>query len=287
MGASMSDLEAWVGREQVEDDRLDLFPARGMAALLDRDAASLVEGTPLPAGWHWLWFKPLDRRSALGDDGHARRGGFLPPVPLPRRMWAGGTLAFPGELRLGERVIRRSTIESVEEKTGRTGRLVFVTVRHRVESVRGLAVDEAQHIVYREAAAGGPGDGPPAPADAAWSDAFVADAITLFRFSALTFNSHRIHYDEPYATRVESYPGPVVHGPLLALLLLDGATRHGGRAPAQFSYRALSPLFAGEPFLIEGDAPPAANTSGSCELWIAGPRGLATRATAQWEGGTV
>jgi len=284
---AMADLRSWVGRERVDEDRIDLFPARGMAALLDRDAASFVEGAPLPAGWHWLYFKPLARRSALGDDGHARRGGFLPPVALPRRMWAGGTLAFPGALRLGERALRRSTIESIEEKTGRSGRLVFVNVRHRVESGHGLAVDEEQHIVYRETRGGGPGDGPPPPAPPAWSDPFVADAITLFRFSALTFNGHRIHYDEPYATRVENYPGLVVHGPLLALLLLDGAARRAGRVPAQFTYRALGPLFANEPFRIEGVEPPAAGATGECELWITGPRGLAMRATARWEDATA
>ncbi len=273
-----TDLGAWLGRERVEEDVLDLFPARGMAALLDRDPDAFVDGTPLPAGWHWLYFKPLARRSVLGPDGHARLGEFLPPVPLPRRMWAGGTLAWSGVLRLGEKARRRSTIESVEEKSGRSGRLVFVTVRHRIETARGLALDEAQHIVYREATpAPAHAEGPAPLPVAAWSEPFTADAVTLFRFSALTYNGHRIHYDAPYATGAEGYPALVVHGPLLASLLLDAAARHGSRAPEQFTYRALSPLFVDEPFRIEGGASAG---EGEVALWIAGPRGIAMRATA-------
>jgi 3-methylfumaryl-CoA hydratase len=277
----MTDLSDHVGRERVEEDHLDLFPARAMAAVLDRDPWAFEERSPLPSGWHWLYFKPLVPRSALGEDGHERRGSFLPPIELPRRMWAGGNLSFLNELRLGERVLRRSTIESVEEKTGRSGRLVFVNVRHRIETERGLAVDEAQHLVYREGL-GGAGDGPEAPKGAAWSEPFVADAVTLFRFSALTFNGHRIHYDQPYSMREEGYPGIVVHGPLLALLLLDCATRSAGRPPERFAYRAVSPLFAGEEFRLEGAHGLPAGAAGEAEVWAAGPRGMAMRAMAGW-----
>lgn len=280
---AVTDLADWVGRERVEEDLLDLFPARGMAALLDRDPEGLAEGAPLPRGWHWLYFKPLVRRSDLGEDGHERLGTFLPPVELGGRMWAGGTLAFPGELRLGERALRRSTIESVEEKRGRSGRLVFVTVRHRIETAGGPAVDEAQHVVYREATGGGAPEASPAPSSPAWSETLTPDAVTLFRFSALTFNGHRIHYDHPYATEREGYPGLVVHGPLLALLLLDAAVRHGGRDPARFAYRAVSPLFAGEAIRVEGVEPLGLAAAGETELWVAGPRGIAMRATAGWE----
>jgi 3-methylfumaryl-CoA hydratase len=280
----MTDLSDWVGRERVEEDRLDLFPARGMAAVLDKDPLAIGEGSVLPPGWHWFYFKPVVPRSALGSDGHERRGGFLPPVELPRRMWAGGNLSFLGELRLGERVVRRSTIESVEEKTGRSGRLVFVNVRHRIESERGQAVDEAQHLVYREGT-GGAGEGPEAPRSPAWSDAFTADAVTLFRFSALTFNGHRIHYDQPYSLREEGYPGIVVHGPLLALLLLESAARHAGRHPARFAYRAMSPLFAGEEFHLQGAQALSRDAAGESEVWAAGPRGVAMRAMAGWEVG--
>jgi 3-methylfumaryl-CoA hydratase len=199
-------------------------------------------------------------------------------------MWAGGTLSFPGTLLLGDRARRRSAIRSVEEKQGRTGRLVFIEVHHRIETERGPAIDETQSIVYREATAGAAPGGAASPGPPAWSDVFSADAVALFRFSALTFNGHRIHYDEPYA-RIEGYPGLVVHGPLLARLLLDAAVRQSARAPERFAYRALSPLFAGESFRLEGAGRPAAAPAdvASDELWVAGPRGLAMRATAEWQ----
>jgi len=278
------DLSQWIGREEVKEERLDPFAARAFAALLDRDPDAFGEGAVLPAGWHWLYFKPVVRRSETGPDGHPHRGGFLPPIELPRRMWAGGSLTFSGPVLLGEWARRSSTIESVEEKDGRTGRLVFVNVRHRIETERGHAVDEVQNLVFRGASSGAAGEGPPPPGTAAWSDAYAADAVTLFRFSALTFNGHRIHYDQPYATGEEGYPGLVVHGPLLALLLMDAASRHGGRAPARFAYRALSPLFADEPFRIEGTEPFPPDTAGDGEVWVAGPRGTAMRAMAGWDG---
>jgi 3-methylfumaryl-CoA hydratase len=282
--ASAGDPRAWVGRERVEAGRLDLFPARGMAALLDRDPAALAEGDPLPPGWHWLYLNPATPRSRLGPDGHARRGGFLPPVALPRRMWAGGRLRFPRPLLLGERVERRSRILSVEEKQGSTGSLVRVTVAHEVRGEGGGAVEEEQDLIYREAARPGepPRATPPLPAEAEWREAFLPDAVTLFRFSALTFNGHRIHYDHPYATGVEGYPGLVVHGPLTALLLLDAAARHAGRRPAAFRYRAVGPLFGDEPITLAGRA---AAGPDAAEAWAAGPSGtVATRAEVEWAG---
>ena len=280
----MTDFTEWVGRQRVEEDRLDLFPARGMNAVLDRDPLAFQEGSALPRCWHWLYFKPLVRRSDLSDDGHEKKGAFLPDVGLPRRMWAGGKLAFSGELKLGETVRRTSTIESVEEKAGRSGRLVFINLRHRVEGERGLAVDETQNLVYREGGVPAVGEGPAAPESPAWSEPFAADNVTLFRFSALTFNGHRIHYDQPYSSREEGYPGVVVHGPLLALLLLDGATRNGGRAPERFAYRAVSPLFAGEGFRLEGAGGLPRGAAGESEVWAVGPRGTAMRAMAGWDG---
>jgi 3-methylfumaryl-CoA hydratase len=279
----MTDLSSYVDKQRVEDDFLDLFPARAMAALLDRDPESFAAGTPLPPGWHWLYFKPIVRRSNLGVDGHEKLGGFLPDLGLPRRMWAGGSLTYLAPLTLGEHVRRTTTIESIEEKSGRSGRLVFVTLRHRIDNDRGTAIDEVQNLVYREPTSAAAGEGPAAPKDPGFSDAFTADEITLFRFSALTFNGHRIHYDQPYATSEEGYPGIVTHGPLLALLLQDAALRHGGRSPARFAYRGVSPLFAGETFQVEGAVPLARDEAGETELWVAGPRGLAMRATAGWE----
>lgn len=249
----------WVGRTRTQEDVISLSTARALAAALDRDPDAIADGDPLPAGWHWVSFPPLTRRSDLGPDGVEARGSFLPPIPLPRRMWAGGRLRFPGVVRIGERATRTSTIESVRGKRGRSGPLVFVTVRHRVEGPSGVGVDEEQDLVFREEARAhrGPRAGdtptptfPDGPPD--WSEAFTTDEVMLFRFSALTFNGHRIHYDHPYVTEEEGYPGVVVHGPLIALLLLDAAVRRGGRTPKLFSYRAVAPLFCGERFLVEG-----------------------------------
>ncbi len=284
----IAELESWIGNERVDEDVLTLAPARGMSAVLDRPPEALGPGSPLPLAWHWLYFKPATRRSSLGPDGHERRGDFLPPILLPRRMWAGGRLRFLGTLRLGEPVHRRSTIATVRSKEGRSGPLVFVTVRHEIANEAGVAIEEEQDLVYRDGSGAWGGPPKPPPEAAEWSESFLADAVTLFRFSALTFNSHRIHYDHRYVTEVEGYPDLVVHGPLIALLLLDagsrrlsgstgGSTRGSmGGLPDPFSYRAVSPLFCGEEFRIAGRA----NPDGQTEVWAAHPeRGLAMRAT--------
>ena len=277
------ELQAWVGREEVQPDVLDPFPARGMAALLDRGPDGLREGDELPECWHWLYFKTATRQSELGPDGHARRGGFLPPIPLPRRMWAGGRFRFHAPLVLGERAERRSRILAVEEKSGGTGPLVRVTVLHTLSGARGVAVEEEQDLIYREAPRP---DAPrprtrPAPEDVQWRERFVPDPVILFRFSALTFNGHRIHYDHPYATREEGYPGLVVHGPLIALLLLEAAKRRTGLRPRSFQYRALSPLFDHRPFSLAGRT---ADAGGPTDLWAVDPDGaVATQATVEWE----
>lgn len=274
------ELKDWLGRSRVDRDVLTVAPARGMLALLDRDPRGLDEGRRLPPGWHWLYFRPLARRAELGPDGHPERGGFLPPVSLPRRMWAGGRLRFLHPLRLGQRVERRSEIAAIEEKEGSSGRLVFVTVRHELDAGDGTSVVEEQDLVYREATspAGGFG-GPPPPGEASWSEEYSADSVTLFRFSALTFNAHRIHYDHPYATEVEGYPDLVVHGPLIALLLLDAGARRTGGTPSQFSYRAVSPLFRGEVFELAGRGAGKGEGPG---LWAAHPeRGVAMTASIE------
>lgn len=284
-GRGISHLRRWTGRERVDEDVLTAAPARKMSAVLDRPPGqALGPSARLPPGWHWLYFHSASRRSELGPDGHEVRGGFLPPVPLPRRMWAGGRLRFLGGLELGEVVRRTSTVASVEHKEGRSGPLVFVGVRHRISSEGGrLAIDEVQDLVYRdgsdpvESLAGRSAPAHPPSEPPEWSESFSADAVTLFRFSALTFNSHRIHYDVRYATEVEGYRDLVVHGPLTALLLLDAGSRWIGAPPRSFSYRATGPLFCGEEFTIAGRA-----TRGSDEavLWAAHPeRGLAMRAT--------
>lgn len=278
--AATDALREWVGRTREIKDEVTLARARGMLALLDRDPGELGWGDFLPRGWHWLYFNPTVPRSELGPDGHPARGRFLPPVELPRRMWAGGRLRFVGDLSIGQRAERRSRILSVEEKTGRSGRLTFVTVGHRIGVAGTPALEEEQDLVYREERSPGEGfRGPPPPEEAEWSEPVAADAVTLFRFSALTFNGHRIHYDHPYATEVEGYPGTVVHGPLLALLLLDAGSRRSGRPPLRFAYRAMSPLFCDETFVLAGRA---SEEEGVTELWAAHPqRGTAMRATLE------
>ena len=224
-----------------------------MQALLDRDPNGLREGDPLPLGWHWFYFKRPLRASSLGADGHEHRGAFMPEVDLPRRMWAGGMLRSRGPLVIGERAELRSVVTSVEEKRGKSGRLVFVTVGQTVLQGGRACVEEEQVIVYRGAEvrpARAPAPG--TARDAAWSETFLPTAVTLFRFSALTHNAHRIHFDHRYATVVEGYPDLLVHGPLTALLLLDAAGRHGPAPVTRFRYRAQAPLFVDRPITLLG-----------------------------------
>jgi len=237
-----------------------------MQALLDRDPDGIREGDPLPLGWHWLYFNKPVRASNLGSDGHERRGTFMPEVGLARRMWAGGELRALSPVRIGEPADLSSEIREVKEKRGKSGRLVFVTVDHTVLQDGRACVEEEQVIVYREAEGAkpaapaerepaGPRSTPAAPtgtAAAAWTEAFLPTTVTLFQFSALTYNGHRIHYDHPYVTEREGYPGLLVHGPLTALLLLDAARRHCAKPVASFRYRALAPLFVDEPITLVG-----------------------------------
>ena len=265
-------LEAWVGRTDSRSDVVTAWPAVALAATLDRRDPEPKSGDALPPGWHWLYFLEAKPASELGPDGHPKRGGFLPPVELPRRMWAGGRIEFNRPLRVGDEIRRDSRILSIEPKQGRSGSLVFVTVRHTVSTGGELAVIEDHDIVYREAAK--PGDplpsAKPAPREALWRREIVADPVMLFRYSALTFIGQRIHYDLDYCRNVEGYPGLVVHGPLQVILLLDLARRLGPRPVRRLEYRALHPLFHFERFTVNGnptrDAPQA-------ELWTANSAG--------------
>lgn len=253
-----------MSESRTTEDLLALGRVRALAATLDLDPDALGDGAPLPLGWHWIFFHDAARRSDLGPDGHERAGGFLPSLGLPRRMWAGGRLRFHRPLRVGEPARRVSTVGSVERKEGRSGRLAFVTVRHVLHGADGsVAVEEEQDLVYLEArkpaggasAAEGSRSAGAAGEPADWRESFVADEVTLFRFSALTFNGHRIHYDRQYATEVEGYPDLVVHGPLLALLLLGaGLRRVDAGTGASFEYRAAQPLFCNEEIVLAGGA---------------------------------
>jgi 3-methylfumaryl-CoA hydratase len=276
-------LKDWVGRQETQRDVVTPTPYAALSATLDREPVRPEVGTPLPALWHWLYFLPLHKRSDIGPDGHARRGGFLPPVPLPRRMWAGSRLEFHRPLRLGDAMTRVSTIDGVSEKSGRTGPLVFVSVKHeiRCNDEPDVAVTEFHDIVYREAPK--PGDSPAAPQRApdaaAWTKEWVPDDVLLFRYSALTFNGHRIHYDRRYVTEVEGYPGLVVHGPLIATLLLDLLRWQLPDARVtRFQFRAMRPLFDIHRFAVCGDR---LDDGTSVRLWARDHEGwLAMDATA-------
>ncbi len=246
--------EAWIGRTEERRDTITAAPPAALSATLDRDDPTPSAGTPLPPLWHWLYFLPMARQSELGPDGHARRGGFLPPVPLPRRMWAGSRLDFVHPLRVGDAVRRTSRIAAVTSKNARSGPLVFVTVEHEIANDAGVAIREAHDIVYRDLPApGAPAAAPDAARDEAFARDVVPDDVLLFRYSALTFNGHRIHYDRRYVTEVEGYPGLIVHGPLIATLLLDLLRRERPDAVvARFEFKAVSPLFDLHPFSICG-----------------------------------
>nr|WP_315232946.1 MaoC family dehydratase N-terminal domain-containing protein [uncultured Albidiferax sp.] len=277
---SNSDLTEWVGRTATVQDVLTTTPARSLAATLDREELDFGEGSVLPPLWHWLYFLPSERQSLIGPDGHPRRGGFLPPVALPRRMWAGGCLHFNRPFKVGSAVQRVSRIDGVTRKSGRSGELVFVRVRHDISDAEGIALTEEHDIVYR----GNPtvGDAAVVPqaarTDEQFSRKIVPDPVLLFRYSALTFNGHRIHYDQPYATQVEGYPGLIVHGPLIATLLIEQLQREQPSAHiSAFEFKAMSPLFDIAAFevcgRIDGDL---------ASLWARGPNGeLAMQAEAR------
>ena len=262
-------LADWVGRSEVIEDSVTATPCAALAATLDWPAERPAPGTPLPPLWHWLYFLPLARQSEIGPDGHAKRGGFLPPVPLPRRMWAGSDFAFHEQIVVGDTLARTSTIVDVKEKSGRTGNLIFVRVRHEIRRnwSREVALTEHHNIVYRDAPKPGDVAPPPlaAPAEYAWKRDINADDVLLFRYSALTFNGHRIHYDRKYVTEVEGYPGLIVHGPLIATLLMDLLRREQPKARVTgFEFKAVRPTFDINPFSVHGQP---ANDGKSVRLW--------------------
>ena len=257
MDTELNDLKAWIGRGETLHDQIGATPVKQLDATLDHPQGPVEAGMALPPLWHWLYFLPLHRQSEIGPDGHARRGGFLPPVPLPRRMWAGSQFEFRSPVRVGDAVERTSTIADVSAKEGRTGKLVFVKVRHEVRCNGSAdpAIVEFHDIVYREARRRDDSEPPPQPAQtgAEWQRAVVPDDVLLFRYSALTFNGHRIHYDRKYVTEVEGYPGLIVHGPLIATLLMDLVRRNAPLADvATFRFKAVRPTFDLHPLRVNG-----------------------------------
>jgi 3-methylfumaryl-CoA hydratase len=277
----MSKFEEWIGKTETREEVIASFPANALAATLDRDDPDYTIGTALPPLWHWLHFLPIFKLSEAGYDGHAALGGFLPPVALPRRMWAGSRLNFLAPMLIGNKLRKTSTIKAIKAKSGRSGQLVFVTVGHQVFDGDTLGIDEEHDIVYREEVT--PGATPPAPPMALESSAFSReinpDPVLLFRYSALTFNGHRIHYDHPFCVQSEGYKGLVVHGPLIATLLLDLLRREYPSATLQsFRFRAVSTIFDSELFSVHG------SPEGDCKsfkLWAKREDGtLAMEATA-------
>ncbi len=247
-------LAQWIGRSESVTQRIDPRNARLMQVTLDREA-SLTEGDPLPDFWHYIYFNPEVPASRLKEDGHETLGRFLPPVALPRRMWAGGRVEVTRPLRLGETATKTSTIGDVTLKQGRTGKLCFVTVNHEIRAGDELCLTERQDVVYREEADPNTPKPPgrPAPDTADWSRTIEPDSVLLFRYSALLFYAHRIHYDADYTRDAEHYPGLVVHGPLTATLLIASAVEENRTINLKsYGIRARNPLFVTAPFKVEG-----------------------------------
>lgn len=273
----------WIGRTETQTGVLTQGAAAMLQATVQMEAtAPLQTGDVMPQLWHWAAFNETVPMAQLAQDGHPKRGGFLPPVPLERRMWAAGDLTFVKPLRVGEALSRVSTIAAVTEKDGGTGPMVFVTVKHEVSGTEGVAIRETQDIVYlRIPDRFTPPKAVPVPETPAFDQAFPVTPALLFRYSALTFNAHRIHYDLEYSKEVEKYPGLIVHGPLQATLLMDRATAYAeGRAPTGFKFRGIHPMFHFEDLRLLG----VATEDGTLSLCTGSPRGhQGLKATAVWE----
>ncbi len=282
MTQDLEKLKEWIGRTESDIDYVTVPAVHRLAATLDRADAMPKMGAPLPEGWHQILFPRVVRQSQIGADGHPERGDFLPPVPLPRRMFAGKRTTFHESLRVGDEVRRESVIKEVTTKQGRTGQMVFVTVKTELSTARGLAITEEQDLVYREAAPGGtpPQPAQPAPGKAVWSRVVTPDPVRLFRYSALTFNGHRIHYDLPYVTQVEGYPGLVMNGGLTTLLVFELARTHASTPIRYIASRNVRALFANQPITIAGE--PSADNK-TAKLWAQNPDGaLALSAEAEF-----
>ncbi len=280
-GMGNTNWQDWTGRTSVDIGTLALDPAHRLAATLGRaDAADLRKGSELPPLWNWLYFVAVASAADVGADGHPKRGGFLPPVDLPRRMWAGSRCSFHGPLRIGDEVTKVSSIVKVETKTGRTGEMVFVTVRHDISRAGATLYEEEQDIVYMAIPERfSPPDPVPVP-DCAHVMTAPVDPVVLFRFSAVTFNGHRIHYDRDYAIATENYPGLVVHGPLQAIWLMEaGRAWFPDRRAATFQFRGLRPLFDFDRVTLHGTQ----TSAGGLDLFTANSDGATgMKASLTW-----
>jgi 3-methylfumaryl-CoA hydratase len=266
---SQQQFSEWIGKAQSASSILTIAPMEGLAAILDRDSTAFSIGDALPPLWHWLYFLETSKQSELAEDGHPHRGDFLPPIDLPRRMWAGSRLNFIRPLLAGETIKRSSTIQSIKLKQGRSGSLGFVCVAHELSDSSGALLIEEHDIVYRDMPTGIVSAPSPLKADDNhdFARTVTPNPVLLFRYSALTFNGHRIHYDRAYAKDVESYPGLVVHGPLLATFLLElFADNHPDATLSGFSFKAIKPVFDNDSFQVCGNKP---DNTGNAKLWIA------------------
>lgn len=274
---SDSAFSAWIGRTEESHDQLSRNLVKRIAATLGEDTPA--HGEALPPLWHWAFFQDPIAESGLGGDGHPARGGFLPPADNRNRMWAGGRVEFIAALRVGGEATRVSTIKHIEEKHGRTGALLFVTVQHDYLQDGELAIREEQDIVYREPSPPKSGAGEALP-NGDWQEGVVPSPTLLFRYSAVTFNGHRIHYDWPYVTDTEGYAGLVVHGPLIATLNLRAFCRANPQTRLRrFAYRGLRPLVAPQPFEVAGRI----SAPGKAQLWAGNEAGMAQQADVEFE----
>lgn len=302
-------LQQWIGKSQTRTDSVCAAPVAGLHATLDHPEQKILSGYALPALWHWLYFLPIDRQSNIDNSGHAKLGDFMPPVPLPRRMWAGSQLDFQHRICVGDTIERTSTINNVTHKTGKSGELVFVQVKHQInviashdqpaqtssanqttenltnieseESQRIQAITEYHDIVYRAPAQNNrPAttsvtQSKAAPKLSDWERRIETNDVQLFRYSALTFNGHRIHYDRRYVIEVEGYPGLIVHGPLIATLLLDTLHKEiSDAAVIHYEFKAIKPIFDTHPFFVcgavsinENNETSLQNDTSTVQLW--------------------
>lgn len=253
----------WLGRQETLEETLAAGPAQGLAATLNLNPADFAtDGAVLPPVWNWLYFLPRAPSHQIGPDGHPKRGGFLPPISLARRMWAGSRCRFHQDLRIGDHATKTSTILKISEKQGRVGTMFFVTVAHNIHVGSNLAYEEEQDIVYMDIPAVFTPPEPVALPPCTWQHAVALDPVLLFRFSALTFNGHRIHYDRDYAMGVENYPGLVVHGPLQAILAFYyGCLEQPDRTPQAFRFKGVRPLFDFDSLTVNGATSDATSTS--------------------------
>jgi len=282
MEESLENLKQWVGQKESDSDYITIPTMQRLAAMLDRDDDKPKIGDPLPIGWYTVLFPRVVKQSQVGPDGHPKRGDFLPPVPLPRRMFAGKRTTYYEPLCIGDEVTRESTIKEVNFKQGRTGQMVFVTVKTDIWSPRGLAVVQEQDIVYRQEPdkSTPPAPPQPAPGNAKWKKIVTPDTVMLFRYSAITFNGHRIHYDYPYVTTIEGYPNLVMNGGLTTLLIYELAREHASSPVKALSSRNVRPMFVNRAITLCGEP---ASDGKTAKLWAEDDTGaLALNATAEF-----